>query len=47
MIRGKYPAIGRAVASGSPEARRKDLDGQVERSPPEALRPGGKGWMTR
>ena len=41
MIRGKCPAIVRVVASGSPEARRKGLDDQVERSPPEALRPGG------
>ena len=42
MIGGKYPAIGRVVASGSPEARRKGSDDQVEQSPPEALRPGGK-----
>ena len=42
MIRGKCPAIVRVVTSGSPEARRKGLDNQVERSPPEALRPGGK-----
>ena len=42
MIRGKCPAISRVVASGSPEARRKSLDDQVERLPPEALRPGGK-----
>ena len=39
---GKCPAISRVVASGSPGARRKGLDDQVERSPPEALRPGGK-----
>ena len=32
MIRGKCPAISRVVASGSPEARRKGLDDQVERS---------------
>ena len=30
MIRGKYPVIGRVVASGSPEARRKGLDDQVD-----------------
>ena len=36
MISGKCPAISRVVASGSPEARRKALDDQVERSPPEA-----------
>ena len=42
VIRGKCPAIVRVVASGGPEARRKGLDDQVERSPPEALRPGGK-----
>ena len=36
MIRGKCPAIGRVVASERPEARRKGLDDQVERSPPEA-----------
>ena len=42
MIRGKRSAIGRVVASRSPEVRRKGLDDQVERSPPEALRPGGK-----
>ena len=41
MIRGKCPVIGRLVASENPEARRKSLDDQVERSPPEALRPGG------
>ena len=44
--RGKCPAISRVVASGSPEARRKGLDDQVERSPPEALRLGGKVEMT-
>ena len=38
MIRGKCPTIVRVVASGSPEAKRKGLDDQVERS----LRPGGK-----
>ena len=37
---GKWPAIGRVVASGSPEAR-IGLDDQEEWSPPEALRPGG------
>ena len=42
MIRGKCPAISRVVASGSPEARRKGLDDHVERSPLEALKPGGK-----
>ena len=42
MIRGKCPAIVRVVASGSPEAWRKGLDDQVERSPPDPLRPGGK-----
>ena len=42
MIRGKCPAVVRVVASESPEARMKGLDDQVERSPPEALRPGGK-----
>ena len=42
MIRGKCPAIVRVVASGSPEARRNGLDDQVERSPPEALRPRRK-----
>ena len=42
VIRSKCPAISRVVASGSPEARRKGLDDQVERSPLEALRPGGK-----
>ena len=42
MIRGKCPAIGRVLAPGSPEARKKGLDDQEERSPPEALRPGGK-----
>ena len=42
MIRGKCPTIGRVVASGSSEARSKGLDDQVERSPLEALRPGGK-----
>ena len=42
MIRGKCPAIVRVVASGSPEARRRGLGDQVERSPLEALRPGGK-----
>ena len=42
MITGKCPAIVRVVASGSPEARRKGLDDQVEWSPPEALRLGGK-----
>ena len=30
MIRGKCPVIGRVVASGSPEARRKGLDDRVE-----------------
>ena len=30
MIRGRCPAIGRVVASGSPEARRKGLDDQDE-----------------
>ena len=30
MIRGKCLAIGTVVASGSPEARRKGLDGRVE-----------------
>ena len=30
MIRAMCPAIGRVVASGSPEARRKDLDDRVE-----------------
>ena len=42
MIRDKCPVISRVVASGIPEARRKGLNDQVERSPPEALRPGGK-----
>ena len=42
MIRGKCPAAGRVVASGSPEARRKGLDDQVERSLPEVPRSGGK-----
>ena len=43
MIRGKCPAITRVVASGSPEDRRKGLDDQVERSPPEAqMRTEGK-----
>ena len=42
MISGKCPVISRVVASGNPEARRKGLDDQVERSPPEAPRPGGK-----
>ena len=32
MIRGKCPVIGRAVASGSPEARRKSLDDRVKTS---------------
>ena len=32
MIRGKCPAIGRVVASGSLEARRKGLDDRVETS---------------
>ena len=31
MIRGKRPAIGRVVASESPETKRKGLDDQVER----------------
>ena len=39
---GKRLVIGRVVASGSPEARKKGLDDQVEWSPPEALRPAGK-----
>ena len=30
MIRGKCPAIGGVVASGSPRARRKGLDDRVE-----------------
>ena len=30
MISGKCPVIGRVVASGSPEARRKGLDDRVE-----------------
>ena len=30
MIRGKCPEIGRVVASGSPEARKKGLDDRVE-----------------
>ena len=42
MIRSKCPAISRVVASGSPEARRKGLNDQVEQSPPEGLRSGGK-----
>ena len=33
---------GRAVASGSPKARRKGLHDQVEWLPPEDLRPRGK-----
>ena len=46
MIRGKCPAISRVGTFGSPEARRKGLGDQVERSPSEALRPGGKVEMT-
>ena len=43
MIRSKWPAIGRVVASGSPETRRKGLDYQVEWSSPEAPQARRKG----
>ena len=45
VTRGRGSMTSRWIASGSPETRRKGLDKQVERSPSEAVRPGGEVYI--